>query len=128
MNTLTKSDQPKGEVSTVRARRSITPVVNITETKEGYYLEAEMPGVNKDGLEVTLEGNELTILGHRQSHEPEGAQALYRESLNRDYRRVFVLDPQVDTSKINAKMDQGVLKLTLPKAASAKPRKIEVTG
>src|SRR5947209_8771135 len=96
-------------------QRWLQPQVNIVETKEGYDLEAEMPGVGKDGLEVLLEGNELTIIG-RRTHQFEGAQPVYRESYDRDFRRSFELDPSIDTQKIAARMENGVLHLTLPKA------------
>ena len=84
-----------------------------------------MPGVNKQGLEVTVEGNELTIIGRRASDVPEG-ELCYCESPQADYRRVFELGPDVDTSKISAEMQQGVLKLHLPKSERAKPKQIEV--
>ena len=103
----------------------VSPEVNIFETKDGYVLEAEMPGVNKEGLEVTLEGNEVTITGHRQV-EPLPGEALFRESNNASYRRVFELDPAIDTGNVSARMEQGVLTLTLPKSERVKPRKISV--
>jgi len=103
----------------------VSPEVNIFEAGDGYVLEAEMPGVNKEGLEITLDGNEITIVGYR--HVPALAGApLFRESQSTDYRRVFELDPAIDTSKIAAKMEQGVLTLTLPKSEKVKPRKIKV--
>jgi HSP20 family protein len=102
------------------------PEVNIYEAKDGYVLEAEMPGVNKDGLEITLDGNEITIIGHRAVVTPIG-KALFRECHTADFRRVFELDPAIDTSKINAKMNQGVLTLALPKSEAVKPRKIVVS-
>jgi HSP20 family protein len=108
-----------------RASTFISPEVNILETKDGYVLEAEMPGVSKDGLEVTLEGNELTITGHRQLQPPAG-EALFRESHESGFRRVFELDPAIDTAKVSARMEQGVLTLTLPKSERVKPRKISV--
>ncbi len=103
----------------------VSPYVNIYETSDGYMLEAEMPGVNKDGLEITLEGNEITITGHRRADSPQGTK-LMGECSRTDYRRVFELDPAIDTSKIAAKMDQGVLNLTLPKSEKVKPRQIKV--
>jgi HSP20 family protein len=103
----------------------VQPQVNITETQDGYILEAEMPGVGKDGLEVLLEGNELTILGRRSAGFAD-AQLLYRESADRDYRRTFELDPAIDTGRINARMDNGILYLELPKSERVKPRKITV--
>lgn len=103
----------------------VSPEVNIFETKDGYVLEAEMPGVSKEGLEITLEGNEVTLTGHRRL-EPLPGEALFRESNNADFRRVFELDPAIDTSKVGARMEQGVLTLTLPKSERVKPRKITV--
>ena len=86
-----------------------------------------MPGVSKDGLEVTVENGELTILGRRAAADSKGRE-VYRESRRLDYRRSFELDPSIDTGKIVAKIDQGVLTLHLPKAESVKPRKIAVTS
>jgi HSP20 family protein len=107
-------------------RRYLAPEVNIFETKDEYVLEAEMPGVSKDGLEITLEGNVLTLVGRRSDETPTG-EPLYRESRPADYRRVFELDPAIDAERINARVDQGVLTLTLPKAERVKPRKIAVS-
>jgi HSP20 family protein len=103
----------------------VSPEVNIFETGEGYVLEAEMPGVNKDGLEITLDGTEITIVGHRNV-EPLTGDVLFRESRNTDFRRVFELDPAIDTVKVSAKVEHGVLTLTLPKSERVKPRKIKV--
>jgi len=103
----------------------VSPEVNIFETKDGYVVEAEMPGVNKAGLEITLEGNELTLVGRRHPEAAPG-EPLFRESQARDYRRVFEPDPAIDTAKVSAKIEQGVLTLTLPKSERVKPRKIKV--
>ena len=111
--------------NSTRTFEYVSPEVNIFETKDGYVLEAEMPGVNKEGLEITLEGNEITIVGHRQL-EPLSGAPLFKESHQADFRRVFELDPAIDTGKVAARMDQGVLKLTLPKSERVKPRKIKV--
>jgi len=108
-----------------RDERWLQPQVNIVETKDAYLLEAEMPGVSKEGLEVQLEGNELTILG-RRGRGLTGAELVYRESFDRDFRRTFELDPTIDTQKIAARMESGVLYLTLPKAERVKPRKIAI--
>ena len=126
MNQLEK--RPTSEVPQAEPQRAyLSPRVNITETKDGYVLQAEMPGVDKSGLEISLENNELSIVGRRRS-DTNGLEVLYRESTNRDYRRVFSLDPTIDTGRIDAKMDNGVLRLNLPKADHVKPRKIQVTG
>ena len=103
----------------------VTPEVNIFETSDGYVLEADMPGVNKDSLEITLEGNEITLIGRRTA-DTAGATPLFRDRRAADFRRVFELDPAIDTDKVTARMEQGVLTLTLPKSERVKPRKITV--
>jgi HSP20 family protein len=103
----------------------LAPSVDVESTEEGYVLRAEMPGVDKAGLEITVENGELTILGHRHNAEFPG-EPVYREIRHNDFRRVYELDPAIDTAKISARMDQGLLTLTLPKAERVKPRKISV--
>lgn len=117
--------QKEPRTANERTAQFVSPEVNIYETKDGYVLEAEMPGVSKEGLEITLEGTEITITGHRRI-EPLPGEAMFHESHNLDYRRVFELDPAIDTSKVSARMDQGVLTLSLPKSERVKPRKINV--
>jgi HSP20 family protein len=125
MSTQTAPRSANGNATAERVNY-LTPVANILDTAEGYLLQAEMPGVGKDGLEVTVEQDELVIVGRRAATAQPGT-ALYRESRPLDFRRVFDLDPSIDASRITAKMDQGVLTLTLPKAEQVKPRRIEVT-
>lgn len=108
-----------------RAQFYVSPDVNIFETTNSYTLEAEMPGVTRENLEVTLEGNCLTLVGHRADQPPSGTMLL-RESRPADFRRVFELDPAIDAKRIRAQMQQGVLTLDLPKAEAVKPRKIAV--
>jgi len=120
MKTTAQKDH-RGNVET----EYVSPDVNICETKDGYVLQAEMPGVNKEGLEITLEGNEITIVGRRHVEAFNG-EALFQESREADYRRVFELDPVIDTAKVSARMEQGVLTLTLPKSERVRPRQIKV--
>jgi HSP20 family protein len=124
MNAVSKIDQNK-ELEKTTSYDS--PVVDIYETKDAYVLQADMPGVQKDGLEVLLEDNTLTLVGHR-TPGPVTGEVLVRESNENDFRRVFELDPAIDTTRIKARMDQGVLTLDLPKAERVKPRRIEVTA
>lgn len=125
MKTTTLEKEAPRKAERVQPEEFITPEVNIHETKNGYVLEAEMPGVNKDGLEITLENNELAIVGRRSSDTVAG-ELLFHERSTAPFRRVFELDPAIDTSRINAKVDQGVLTLNLPKSEQVKPRKITV--
>jgi HSP20 family protein len=124
MKATLKKEAPR-KAERVPAEEFISPEVNICETKDGYVLEAEMPGVNKDGLEITLENNELTIIGRRNNETVPG-EPLFRERSTANFRRVFELDPAIDTGRINAKVNQSVLTLTLPKSEQVKPRKITV--
>jgi len=117
--------QKQTNASAVAERPFVAPEVNIYETDDGYVLQAEMPGVAKEGLEIALEGNTLTFIGRRRDETVPG-NALYRESRGTNYRRVFELDPAIDTDKISAEMRQGMLVLKLPKAERVKPRKIEI--
>ncbi|MEI6351162.1 MAG: Hsp20/alpha crystallin family protein [Verrucomicrobiota bacterium] len=125
MNQLTKTAE-RTPTETRAAVAWATPRANIHEGKEAYMLELEMPGVPKEGLEITIENNELTIIGRRSDPEPAG-ELVYRETRPLNFRRVFDLDPSIDTTKISAKIDKGVVTLTLPKAERVKPRKITVS-
>jgi HSP20 family protein len=105
----------------------VLPAVNIREEKDAYVLEADMPGVGKEGLEITLEGSELTLVG-RRSRELVHGEVLLREQRQADYRRVFEVAPTINTAGITAQMEQGLLTLTLPKSEAVKPRRISVTA
>ena len=122
MNTLTRENR---DADRAQAEQFITPRASVTEIGDGYMLEIEMPGVKKEGLEISVENNELTVIG-RRSLSIEGTP-IHRESRAENYRRAFELDPSINTGKIVAKMDQGVVIFTLPKAEEVKPRKIVVS-
>ena len=96
------------------------------EAGNGYTLELEMPGVTKDGLDIFVENNELTIIGRRSLPQVEG-MLIHHESRPDNFRRTFELDPSIDGDKISAKIEQGLARLTLPKAEHVKPRKITVS-
>ena len=123
MNTMIREHRD-GEAT--QAEQFVAPVASVIEDADGYTLEIEMPGVNKEGLEISVENNELTVLGRRSLPIVEGTP-IHRELRPHNFRRTFELDPSIDTGKINAKIDQGVVTLTLPKAERVKPRKITVS-
>ena len=102
------------------------PMASVTEDQDGYTLLVEMPGVNKEGLEISIENNELTITGRRSLPTIEGT-ILHRESRPENFRRTFEIDPSIDAGKIGATIEQGILTLRLPKAEQVKPRKITVS-
>lgn len=123
MNTLTRETR---ESDRSQAEQFITPPASVTEISDGYVLEIEMPGVKKDGLEISVENNELTIVGRRSLPAMEGT-LIHRESRPENFKRAFEIDPSIDANKISAKIDQGLVTLTLPKAEQVKPRKITVS-
>jgi HSP20 family protein len=104
--------------------RYVAPAVDIYETLEGLVVKADLPGVAKDGLDIRVENNLLTIRG-RAGHAAPG-EALYREYELAHFFRQFELNDKVDQLKISADLKNGVLTLNLPKAEEAKPRRIEV--
>ena len=123
MNTLTRETR-EGDRS--HTEQFITPPASVREIGDGYTLEIEMPGVKKDGLEISVENNELTIIGRRTLPVVEGT-LIHRESRAENFRRMFEIDPSIDANKISARIDQGLVTLTLPKAEHVKPRKITVS-
>jgi len=127
MNIVAQQQNESANLATQEQRRVqyTTPLVDVESTEEGYIIRAEMPGVDKSGLEITVDNGELTLIGHRHAGESTG-ELVYHEIRNNDFRRVYELDPAIDTTKISARIEQGILTLTLPKAESVKPRKIAV--
>jgi HSP20 family protein len=123
MNTLTRENR---EGDRAVAEQFVAPPASVIEAGDGYTLEVEMPGVNKDRLEISVENNELTIVGRRSLPILEGT-LIHHESRPESFRRTFELDPSIDANKITAKVEQGLVTLTLPKAEHVKPRKITVS-
>jgi len=123
MNTLVRENR---NGSQQRSEQFVTPAASVIEDGDAYLLNVEMPGVHKDGLEISVENNELTIIGRRSLPAIEGT-LIHRESRSESFRRAFELDPGIDTAKVSARIEQGILTLTLPKAEQVKPRKITVS-
>jgi HSP20 family protein len=111
--------------SAVRGIEFVSPVVDLHREAHGYRLDVEMAGVPKAAVDLTVEDGKLIITGHRNQPQHSG-HLLHRERDQRDYRRVFDLDPTIDAGKIDASMDQGLLRIRLKKAEVHQPRKITV--
>lgn len=116
---------PEGAERT-RARRTFIPPADIYETADAIVVLADMPGVDENSVDITLEKNILTIDGRVEPEQREGYTLTYAEYSVGDYHRVFVLSDAVDRNRIDATVRNGVLKLTLPKSQEAKARKIAV--
>ncbi len=106
--------------------RFIVPPVNVRETADQIIVEAEMPGIDKNRLEIMLKEKDLFILGRRAKEEPSMGDPVWQEIPHYDFRRVFALGDHVNRSSIHASFDNGVLTLRIAKAEEAKPKKIEV--
>jgi len=120
-----KEEAPaKGE--RVRPGRVFLPAVDIFETPEALVLVADMPGVPADKLTLDLKDNYLTIAGEISPPMSAKESMVLQEFYTGDFQREFQLGSVIDQSRIEAAMNDGVLKLRLPKVERAKPRKIEV--
>jgi HSP20 family protein len=106
-------------------QRFRVPVVEIKETQTAVVLQAEMPGVDKDDFDVQIDGEELTIRG-KQKPLNSNLRVIHQESDKSEYLRTFILGEQLDTSKVEAKAENGILTLTLHKKKEAAPQKIAI--
>lgn len=109
-------------------QRGVLPAVDVFEDESGITLLADMPGVPKEALELKVEGNTLLIEGGVQTQTPDGLEAIYAEVRVPRYRRTFTLSRELDTTKIDANLKDGVLTLHMPKQARAQPRRIAVNS
>jgi HSP20 family molecular chaperone IbpA len=105
---------------------TLKPAYQLAETPEAWSLTTHLPGVTKEGLEVTAEEGHITIRGRRAWQKPEDWTSLYRESYDAPYELTLEHDNTVDAEKIQAELRDGVLRVSLPKAEAVKPRKIAV--
>jgi len=109
-------------------QRAVVPAVDVFEDAVGITLLADLPGVPKEQLEIKVEGEALLIEGGVQSRTPDGLEPIYAEVRLPRYRRSFTLSRELDTSRIEANLKDGVLALRIPKQAHAQPRRIAVTA
>ena len=121
---LEKKETPQGQVEQASSRQSYIPAVDIYEKNDRVVLLADMPGVDKDSVDITLEKNVLAIVGRTPPLVTKNP-VVYREYGEGDYRRSFELSAEIDQDRIEAVVKNGVLKLTLYKIAPTK-KKVEV--
>jgi len=103
-----------------------TPAADIYEEKDSFTVLADMPGVEQKNIDISLEDNVLTVTGAQSSQDLDNYELMHRGYRTGIYKRSFSLASDVDDAKISAKINNGVLHLTLPKSEKAKPRKIIV--
>jgi HSP20 family protein len=104
----------------------IRPPVDIREDKDGIVLCADMPGVSRDRLNLRIDGNNLIIEGQAKLELSDKAKALYADVRSSLYRRSFALSGELETTRIEASLKDGVLTVRIPKRPELRPRKIEV--
>ena len=107
-------------------QHAVLPPVDVYEDDAGITLLADMPGVPRDLLELKVEGDALSIEGSVRTLTPEGLEPVYAEVRVPRYRRSFTLSRELDASRIDASLKDGVLTLRIPKQAFAQARRIEV--
>lgn len=117
----------KTQVTDIRREEAaLLPPVDVIEDASGITLYADLPGMPKDRLGLQVESDTLTIEGELALDLPEGMEATHAEVSLPRFRRVFTLSKELDSDKISAQFNNGVLKLRIPKAAHAQPRKIAI--
>ena len=110
-----------------RQEPSVRPHYEIKETDDAWGLTVYLPGVAKDGLEITAEDNQVRVFGRRAWKQPEGWTTLYRESSDMPFELVLEHDNALELDRIHAELKDGILRASLPKAAAVKPRRIAVS-
>ena len=126
MNDRTEVMKTNDEQASRVPESALAPAVDISENDVGIELVADLPGVRKEGLAVKVDGNNLTIEGSAQIDVPQNLEPLYGEIRSRHFRRSFTLSRELDPSKIEAKLTNGVLRMHIPKSEAARPRRIEI--
>lgn len=124
--TTTKRPTSTATESAKQETQAALPRVDIVEDEGGITLWADLPGVPKEGIEVKVEGETLSIRGEVALPIPEGLEPLYAEVRAPRYARQFTLSRELDASQISAQMRDGVLTVRIPKAQHAQPRRIAV--
>jgi HSP20 family protein len=108
-----------------------SPAVDVRETDDEFLVSAELPGLTKDDVEVTVENGVLSFSGEKKEGLEEGGTASGRRILERRYgrfQRSFSLPRGIDADQVEAKFSSGVLKITLPKVQAAKPRQVTISS
>lgn len=117
----------QGEASQEVSNRSWSPAVDIRETEEAFLVHAELPGLSKDDVEITLENNILKLTGERRFEKDVEEKEYHRiERAYGAFTRAFSLPSRVDSNGVAASFADGVLTITVPKVEEAKPRRISI--
>jgi len=109
------------------SQNSWNPQIDIADDNDNFYINAEIPGIDKDDIKINIKGNTLTINGEKKAEKESKGKNYYRsERVFGSFARTFELPEAIDREKISANYTNGILKLTVPKTEEAKPKEIEV--
>ncbi|HMW24017.1 MAG TPA: Hsp20/alpha crystallin family protein [Burkholderiaceae bacterium] len=125
MNTVTAKPQA-ADPATARSEATLLPPVDVIEDASGITLFADLPGVAKEQLHLRVDGDQLSIEGDLLLPAPAGIEAQHAEVTLTRYRRTFTLSKELDPEKVSAELTQGVLRVRIPKAEHAQPRKVQI--
>ena len=127
MNTVTNFKDPTTPAArSTRPEPALVPPVDVVEDATGITLYADLPGVPRDRLHLRIEGDQLGIEAEMELALPQGLSAQHAELELSRWRRAFTLSKELDASRVSAELSQGVLRVRIPKADHAQPRRIEV--
>lgn len=117
---------PWNDVERAHHEQAWAPAVDIEKTEQGHVLRLDVPGIPVEAISIEAEQQSLSIKGERQTSEEENGHFSRRERASGTFARRFQLPDNADTSKIDAKLEHGVLTLHIPNKAESQPRKIEI--
>jgi HSP20 family molecular chaperone IbpA len=123
---ISRAPAVAGENSPTEFPNAVKPLYDIAETTDAFGVTVQMPGVAKEGLEITVDQAQVRILGRRAWKQPDGWTALHRETVDAPFELLLAHENAIDTEKIVAELRDGVLRISLPKHEAIKPRKITV--
>jgi HSP20 family molecular chaperone IbpA len=130
LNTLTpslnRSPARREENRPADLANAVKPLYEVKETPDAFGVTVYLPGVAKEGLEITAEEGQFRVIGRRAWKRPEGWTALHRESVDAPFELVLAHENVIDTDKTAAELRDGILRISLPKQEAIKPRKIAV--
>ena len=126
MNQPTNTSTRQAAAAQDKPAPHVVPPVDVFETEQAITLLADLPGVSKDGLHVRVDGDQLLLEATASTQGPENMALVYGEAQVPAYRRQFSLTRELDATRIEAQLRDGVLRLTIPKSEEAKPRRIQV--
>lgn len=105
---------------------TVVPQVNVYDDGRSFLVRADLPGVDKQSLEITAQGNQLTLKGERVIHPPSEGRFIRRECVEGKFVRTVTLTEQVDSEQVSATFQNGVLEVLLPRVPERQPRKINI--